>query len=80
MIHEFDDDSRQIVSTYVHDPRNLPLIVVTDSPDRNYYTIGAGASAVLQGGTQLYAEVRSLRSLEDLKELSFTAGVRFEFM
>ncbi len=80
IIHEFDDDARQIVSTYVHDPRNLSLVVVTDNPDRNYYTVGAGVSAVLQGGTQLYGEVRSLRSLEDLKELSFTAGVRFEFM
>ncbi|ASJ74273.1 autotransporter outer membrane beta-barrel domain-containing protein [Granulosicoccus antarcticus] len=80
LIHEFDDDSRQIVSTYVHDPRNTQLIVVTDSPDRNYYTIGAGASAVLQGGTQLYTEIRSLQSLEDLKELSIAAGIRFEFM
>lgn len=80
IIHEFDDDSRQIVSTYVHDPRNLPLIVVTDNPDRNYYTIGAGVSAVLQGGTQLYTQIRSLQGLEDLNELSFSAGVRFEFM
>lgn len=79
IVHEFDDDSRQIVSSYVHDPRNLPLIVVTDSPDRDYYTIGAGVSAVLQGGTQLFTEIRSLQSLDDLNELSFAAGVRFEF-
>ena len=80
IIHEFNDDSRQIVSSYVHDPRNTPFIIVTDAPDRNYLTIGAGVSAVLQGGTQLYTELRSLQGLDDISELSFTLGARFEFL
>ncbi len=79
LVHEFMDDSRQIVSTYVHDPRSNPLIVVTDNPDRTYYTMGFGVSAVLASGTQLFSEVRSLMDLDDLNEISLTAGLRFEF-
>ena len=79
MIHEFLDDSRQIVSTYVHDPRSIPLTVVTDQPDRTYYTMGVGLSAVLTNGVQLYGQVRSLLDLDDLNEFSTTAGVRFAF-
>ncbi len=79
MIHEFLDDSRQIVSTYVHDPRNIPLVIVTDNPDRTYYTMGIGASAVFTNGLQLFGEVRSLMDLDDLNEFSTTAGLRFAF-
>ena len=79
MIHEFLDDSRQIVSSYVHDPRNNPLVVITDRPDRTYYTMGVGLSAVLTNGVQLYGEVRSLLDLDDLNEYSTTGGVRFAF-
>lgn len=79
MIHEFMDDSRQIVSAYVHDPRNKPLIVVTDRPDRTYYTMGVGLSAVIQNGMQLFGEVRSLMDLDNLSEFSATGGIRLAF-
>ncbi len=79
IIHEFMDDSREIVSTYVHDPNNLPLKVITDRPDRTYYTISAGLSAVLQNGVQLFGEVRSLLGMDNLSEFSATGGVRLAF-
>lgn len=78
LVHEFDDDQRQIVSSYVHDPRNVPLVIVTDNPDRNYYTVGFGLSAVLLNGVQLYGDVRSLQGLDDLNEFAVSAGIRFE--
>lgn len=78
LIHEFDDEQRQIVSTYVHDPRNVPLVTVTDDPDRNYFTVGLGLSAVLLNGVQLYGDMRSLLNLDDLNEFAVSAGVRFE--
>ncbi len=78
LVHEFEDKQRQIVSSYVHDPRDVPLVIVTDNPDRNYYTVGIGLSAVLLNGVQLYGDVRSLLGLDDLNELAVSAGIRFE--
>ena len=76
--HEFSDDARDITSTYIHDPRELELLAVTDSPDRNYYTVGLGVSAVLRNRTQLYAEVKSLLDLDNVSETLFAVGARFE--
>ena len=78
-IHEFSDDSRQIVSSYVHDPRNVALVIVTDDPDRDYFSASLGVSAVFQNSVQVYGEVRSLLGLKDVSEISGTVGVRFEF-
>ena len=79
MIREFMDDSRQIVSSYVHDPRSVPFTIVTDDPDRTYYSVGFGLSAVFPNGFQAFGEVRSLLDLDDLDEISAIGGVRFEF-
>lgn len=77
-VHEFSDDARDITSTYIHDPRELELLAVTDTPDRNYYTVGLGVSAVLANRTQLYAEVKSLLDLDNVSETLFAVGARFE--
>lgn len=77
-VHEFSDDARDITSTYIHDPRELELLAVTDTPDRNYYTVGLGVSAVLRNRTQLYAEVKSLLDLDNVSETLFAVGARFE--
>ncbi|MFK8080797.1 MAG: autotransporter outer membrane beta-barrel domain-containing protein [Granulosicoccus sp.] len=78
LVREFSDDSRQIVSSYVHDPRNNQLVIVTDRPDRSYYTMGMSVSAVFQSGFQLFAEVQSLLDLDSLNEFSVTTGFRIE--
>lgn len=76
LVREFLDDSRQIVSRYVHDPSNSPLIIVTDRPDRTYYTVSMGLTALLQNGFQMFGEVRSLLDLDSLSEFSVTGGIR----
>jgi len=79
MVQELMDDSRQIVSTYLHDPRSLPLVIVTDEPDRTYYSVGFGLAAVFTNGVQVFGEARSLMDLDDLNEFALSSGVRFEF-
>jgi len=77
-IHEFSDDARDITSTYIHDPRGLTLLAQTDAPDRNYYSVGLGVSAVLRNRAQIYAEVKSLLDLDNVSETTFAIGARFE--
>lgn len=78
-VHEFSNDSRQIVSTYVHDPRSLPLTLVTDDPDENYFITSLGASAVFTNGIQVFSELRSLVGLDDISQTLLSAGLRYEF-
>ncbi len=77
--HEFKDDERQIISTYVHDPREIPLTLITDAPDRDYFTIGLGVSSVFSSGLQMYADVKSVVGLENITQSALGAGFRYEF-
>lgn len=78
-VHELRNNSRQIVSTYVNDPRNTELTLVTDDPDENYFLLGFGASAVFTNGVQIFSELRSLAGLEDISQTLLSAGLRYEF-
>ena len=76
-VHEFADDSRDIVSRYINDPRSLELVAVTDDPDRNYYTAGIGLTSVLRNRVQLYGDYKTLLDLDGVSEHVLTLGARF---
>ncbi len=76
--HEFDNDSRQITAQYVNDPRNNRFFVRTDSPDRNYYVLGGGLSALMVGGLTTFAEVETILGKEDYNKYTFRVGGRLE--
>jgi len=78
-VRELRDDAREIVSTYVHDPRQIELTLVTDDPDQDYFLAGLGVSAVFSNRVQAFGEVRSLLGLEDISQTIVSAGVRYEF-
>jgi len=82
--HEFLNDSRTINSRYVNEfipaggsPTFLP--VVTESPDRDYGTIGVGLSSVFQGGWQGYFLYERWIALDNITDNVFALGVRGEF-
>ncbi|MCB1755035.1 MAG: autotransporter outer membrane beta-barrel domain-containing protein [Gammaproteobacteria bacterium] len=77
-IHEFSDDEREISTVYVNDPRQNELLAVTDGPDRDYFSMGLGLSAVFKGGTQAFVDLRTLMGMSDFTETVVTAGIRFE--
>ncbi len=77
--HEFRNDTQLIRAQYVFDPRDNPLVVRTDSPDRNYFLLGLGASAIFQGGVQGFASYETTLGLDDVEDHRFTLGARFEF-
>lgn len=80
--HEFENDSRGITARYIHDPFNngaYLFSVPTDNPDRDFFTVGLGVSAVLQSGTQMFAFYETTAGLDDMTNHSVIFGVRGEF-
>ena len=71
-VHEYENDS-QILSASGFAP------IVTDSPDRNYMRIGAGATMELGDGLQIYADWEGLVGFQDINSHQISAGGRFEF-
>ena len=78
-IHEFQDDSREITTLYINDPRANELTLITDNPDRDFAQIGLAASAVLKNGWQVFGDVRSVLGLDTVSGSILTLGARKEF-
>lgn len=78
-IHQFENDSQDIVATYTADPRQYALVATTDEPDRDYAEVGLGVSSVFQGGAQVFFSYDTLLGFENLTSHLFTLGGRWEF-
>lgn len=81
--HEFENDERNIVAGFADvraefDELNV-IIIPTEEPDRDYFNLGAGVSAVLPGGYQLFFDYATLLGYDDLSLHTFVAGLRMEF-
>lgn len=76
--HEFDNDNRQISARYTNDPAAVPIFIRTDPPDRNYFNLGGGLSAVMAGGKTAFAEVETVLGREDYQKYTIRIGARFE--
>lgn len=77
--HEFLNKSRAINARYTADFNDILLTALTDSPDRDYATLGFGFSNVFQGGTQIFFNYQALLGYNNINSNGFTGGVRFEF-
>ena len=79
-IHEFEDSSRDIVSRYINDPRNNEashqLIVTTDDPNEDYFSLSLGLSSVITDGKQFFVEYSGLLGLEDMTDHQVKLGFR----
>jgi uncharacterized protein with beta-barrel porin domain len=77
--HERNDDSRLISARFVHDPTDTVFRVETDDPDRNYFNLGAGLSAVFAEGRSGFIYYETRLGQDDVTLRSVNAGIRFEF-
>ncbi len=77
-IHEFANNSRNITARYVSDPQNNLIVIPTEHPDRNYFRIGLGLSAVFQGGWSGFVNYENLQGLSNTTQHSFLFGLRKE--
>ncbi|MCP5003721.1 MAG: autotransporter outer membrane beta-barrel domain-containing protein [Planctomycetes bacterium] len=78
-VHQYKNESRDIRSSMVDTGIPISTRLNTDSPDRNYMNFGAGVSAVLPHGVQLFADYDTIFSHEYLHIWTATAGFRMEF-
>ena len=77
-VHEFQNNSKVIPVELVSAP-SVGINIRTDSPDRNYLNVGAGVTAGLNGGTQLFLNYETRAKDALLKSWAVSAGVLMEF-
>jgi len=78
--HEFSDGSRNVQARYVADPlASNFLSAPTDSPTRDYFSLGIGVSAVFQRGLMAFLHYETLLGMNSITDNLFTGGVRLEF-
>ena len=78
--HEFSNDSRLVQARYVADLLTSNFLVApTEDPDRDYFSLGLGASAVFAQGLQIFAHYETLLGLSNITDHLLTGGARLEF-
>ncbi len=83
--HEFANDARLIGArflnegTVVEGSDDSKFFVLTNEPDRDYYNIDLGVSAVFSGGSQFFFLYEGVFGRTDIELHSFTAGFRWAF-
>lgn len=77
-LYEFDDDPREIVSSFVGDAGDSPVIIRTENPDRNYFQLGGSISVLLRGGNTIFVDYQTLFSHRYLDQHQVSIGARFE--
>jgi outer membrane lipase/esterase len=77
--HEFRNPSQYVGSQFGAAPAGNYFQLPTDSIDPNYYQVGAGFSAVLPHGAQLYLQYMKVLDLQYYTDWVVSGGFRFEF-
>ena len=77
--HEFANDARTITSRFVNDPARTPLVLGTEDPDRDFFTLGTGLSATFRGGVAAFVSYETVVGLVRVSAHSVVGGIRFEF-
>ena len=78
-VHEFENDSQRFSAVYVDDPNQNQLLAETNDPDRDYFELGLGVSAVFKRGTQAFFYYDTVLGFDDVTDHIFTVGGRMEF-
>jgi uncharacterized protein YhjY with autotransporter beta-barrel domain len=76
--HEFDDDARTVSPRLAVSPSTV-FAFQTDSPDRNYYVGGAGATIEMGRGTQIFVDYEKRGGHRFIDTWSASIGLIAEF-
>lgn len=77
--HEYDNDASTLSARFAADPSGTTFLIDTDSPDRDYFRIGLGLSALFPQGITTYLTYTTLLDKRDWTDHLIDAGVRWEF-
>lgn len=76
--HEFNDDSRSIKSRLISNP-TVQTSLKTDNPDRDFFNMGAGVTAVFANGILSFLYYEYLLGHSEISQHTINAGIRMEF-
>lgn len=77
--HEFKHDPQTIVTRFLADPTQTPIVVSANPPDQSYFNIGIGLNAVLPKGRSGFVSWEHLVGYAGAHQNRFSLGVRIEF-
>jgi outer membrane autotransporter protein len=77
--HEFQHDNHNITARFLNAPASGRFSIGTDDPDRNFFNLGLGVSAVFTQGRTAFIYFEKVLDRDHLNNNSVAAGVRYEF-
>lgn len=77
--HEYKDHQRDLAVSFVGDTRDRQFFYNDEDPERNFYVVNAGISAVLPHGIQAFVNYRALVGHSFFEGHAGTIGMRIEF-
>lgn len=77
--HEFDNDASTLVAQFVNDPTDTAFEIFTDNPDRDYFRVGLGVTAVFTRGVSAFANYDTILAKDEWTDHAIDVGVRWEF-
>ncbi len=76
--HEFRDNSRAISAQFAYDPTRTSFNIDSDSPDRNYFNLGLGVTAVFANGRSGFFHYESRLGQDDVRQYWINGGIKIE--
>jgi outer membrane autotransporter protein len=76
--HEYDQDADTLVARFAADPTGTAFGIVSDSPDRDYFRIGLGLSAVFPHGLSAFVNYDTVLDKQDWTDHLIDVGLRWE--
>ncbi len=77
--HEFKNDPQTVVTRFLADPTQTPIIVTDTRVDQNYFNLGIGLNAILPGGRSGFLYYEHVTGYSGIHENRLSAGIRIEF-
>ena len=77
--HEFRSDPQTVVTRFLADPTQTPIVLNETAPDQNYFNLGIGLNAILPQGRSGYFYYEHLVGFAGAHENRFSLGIRIEF-
>ncbi|WP_200375252.1 autotransporter outer membrane beta-barrel domain-containing protein [Thiocystis violacea] len=77
--HEYDNDASTINARFAADPSGTRFTIDTDEPDRDYFRLGLGLSAVFPHGLSSFLNYSTLIDKRDWTDHMVDVGLRWEF-
>lgn len=76
--HGFNDNAELIKGSFVGDQTQTTFAFKSDTPDRDYTTVGLGASLIMPGGNTSFVHYETTRGKAYWSDYNVALGVRWE--